>query len=331
MGSPDRRSPFGVDAMADRVRGLVESNAFRGTVIGLILAAGIVVGLETYYPPGTGLGDTLLAIDWIILVLFTVEITLRLLAYGRRPWRFFLDGWNVFDFVIVAVCWAPVGSHYAAVLRLARVLRLLRLVSAVPRLQVIVMALLHAIPSIVYVGVLMALLFYMYAVIGVALFGKNDPIHFGTLHDAGISLFRTITLEDWTDLMYINMVGSDRYGYDLSPGVDRVPRAQPVLSVLYFTSFVMLGTMIVLNLFIGIVLSSMNEAQAVQAKRLAERRLARAQGSGDERAASVEKLRAELDELALETAKIGERLRIVRGALSDDTPLERSDSPDSGG
>ncbi len=292
-----------------------ESRWFRGTVIGLILLAGVIVGLETYWPAGTAFGEVLLAADWAILVLFTVEIAVRLGAYGSRPWRFFASGWNVFDFVIVGVCWLPLGGHYAAVLRLARVARLMRLASALPRLQVIVVALFHAVPSIAYVGVLMLLLFYMYAVLGVALFGKNDPVHFGTLHDAAVSLFRTITLEDWTDLLYTNMWGSANYGYELMPGVERESHAQPLVAAAYFVSFVLIGTMIVLNLFIGVVLSSMSEAQAVQAKRLAEKRVARAQASGDARAASIEAARAELDELALEHDRLAERARALRMRL----------------
>ena len=291
---------------------VTESLVFRGVVVGLIVLAGVVVGLETYFPPGTAAGDALLAIDWVIVVLFTVEVAMRMGAYGRRPWRYFGDPWNVFDFVIVAVCWLPVGGHYAAVLRLARVARLMRLFSAVPRLQVIVAALFHAVPSIAYVAVLMGLLFYMYAVVGVSLFGKNDPVHFGTLHDASISLFRTVTLEDWTDLLYINMLGSAEYGYEGMESLTGGSRGQPVVAVVYFVSFVLLGTMIVLNLFIGVVLSSMSEAQAVQAKRLAARRAAKAAALGDERGASMESVRAELDELALESERLGERARALR-------------------
>ena len=173
-----------------------------------------------------------------------------------------------FDFIIVAICLIPASGSFGPVLRLFRLLRVMRLLSAVPKLQILVSALLKSLPSMVYVSLLLFLLFYVYGVAGVFFFGANDPVHFGHLGDALLSLFRIVTLEDWTDVMYLQIYGSDIYqGYNLSaadlaanyPPLE--PQAQPILGVIYFVSFVLLGTMIMLNLVIGVIVNGMDNAR----------------------------------------------------------------------
>ena len=208
--------------------------------------------LEIWWPAT----DVLLhALDALVLWIFVVEAALKIARHGRHWYRYYSDPWNVFDFLIVVVCFLPIGGQYAAVLRLARVLRALRLVTAVPRLQLLVGSLLKSIPSLAYVGLLLGVLFYIYAVLGVFMFRGNDPVHFQDLGTALLTLFRVVTLEDWTDVMYIQMYGSDAYpGYaDFAQAhLREASRALPVIAVAYFVTFVMLGTMIVLNLFIGV-------------------------------------------------------------------------------
>lgn len=226
-------------------RRLVDHSAFKGTIVAVILLAGLVVGLETHSGLVARHGTLLHALDKIILGIFVMEICLKLGAEFPRPWRYFRDPWNNFDFVIVAVCLLPFDSEFAAVLRLARVLRVLRLVTVLPKLQILVGALLKSIPSMGYVGLLLSILFYIYAVTGVFFFGKADPLHFGSLGDALLTLFGVITLEGWTGLMY-----------DLLRGNSGV---HPAKVVVYFLSFVLFGTMIMLNLFIGVIMNSMQE------------------------------------------------------------------------
>ena len=118
-----------------------------------------------------------------------------------------------------------------------------------------------------YVCILLFLLFYMYGAMGVFLYGDNDPIHFRNLQTALLSLFRVTTLEDWTDVMYINMYGSDNYGYspeDLARWTP-VPTASPLGAAFFFVSFVLIGTMVVLNLVIGVIMNSMDEMNAEMA------------------------------------------------------------------
>ena len=240
---------------------LVSARWFQPLIITVILAAGVLVGLETYPQLSQRHGAWFKGLDRIILAIFVLEIALKLGAQGRKPWRFFHDPWNAFDFVIVAVCLLPLDGHYLAVLRLVRILRVLRLVTALPRLQLLVGALLKSIPSMGYVGMLLFLLFYIYAVMGTFMFGANDPMHFGSLQSALLSLFRIVTLEDWTDIMYIQMHGSASYAIEGFAGATQ-SRAMPVTAVVYFVSFVLLGTMVMLNLFIGVIMNGMNEARS---------------------------------------------------------------------
>lgn len=291
-------------SLVQKLREIAEAGWFHAVVVGVILVAAINVGLETYPAVMDRAGPILLWLDKLIVGIFVVELIIRLGAHWPRPWRFFLSGWNVFDFVIVAVCLLPLGGPYAAVLRLARVLRVLRLITVIPRLRILVIALLHAIPSIIYVTLLLVLLFYVYGVMGTVLFGKNDPVHFGTLQHSMFSLLRTVTLEDWTDLYYTQSLGSAQYP---PPGIERYPAAKPqpmpIVAALYFVSFVIFGTMIVLNLFIGVVISSMTEAQAENARAVLDQR---AQGEGLE--SQMIALERQMSEMADQLGRLREVL-----------------------
>ena len=246
-------------------KAIADSPKFQNTITFLIILAGVLVGMETYPAMEEAYGTYLHFADKVILGAFIVEIVVKMAAEGNKPWRYFLDPWNVFDFVIVAAALMPFGGSAATVLRLLRLLRVLKLVRALPRLQLLVSALLKSIPSMGYVSILLFLLFYVYAVAAVFMWGENDPVHFGTLQTAIVSLFRAVTLEDWTDLMYINMQGCDAYGYDGMMAMCTAPSASPIGAALFFISFVLVGTMIILNLFIGVIMKGMDEAQDEQA------------------------------------------------------------------
>ncbi|MCC7508371.1 MAG: ion transporter [Planctomycetes bacterium] len=270
--------------MVKLAKRVTEHKWFQAFIIGVIVLAGVVVGIETYHQFYADHHFIIHLLDQIILGIFTVEIVLKLIAKWPKPHHFFKDRWNIFDFVIVAACFIPMGESTAAlipVLRLVRILRVFRLVTALPRLQLIVGALLKSIPSMGYVVVLLGLHFYIFAAAAVFFFGANDPWHFGDLQRALLSLFRGVTLEDWTDLMYIQMYGSDHYGYNpemdawaQAHGFTRVSTAHPLLGALFFVSFIISGAMVILNLFIGVIMSGMNEMQAeAENEALAKRRV----------------------------------------------------------
>ncbi len=223
---------------------IVHAPWFQRAIIAVILLAGALAGIETDAGMVAAHGTLLGALDAIVLGVFIVEVILKLMSHGSRPLDYFRDGWNVFDFVIVALCLLPMDSQFAMVLRLGRALRLLRLVSALPKLQLLVGCLVKSFSSMGYVGLLLGLMFYMYAIVGVQLFGAHDKDHFGSLAKAFLTLFQTITLDDWK-FLFTSASGSS-----------------PAIAAIYFVSFILLGTMIMLNLFIGIIMNSMSEMHA---------------------------------------------------------------------
>ncbi len=250
---------------------IIKAKLFDNFIIGIILFAGLLVGVQTYKEFANRHIEILTFLDSLVLAIFTLEAMIKILAEGKRPINYFRNAWNVFDFLIVTVCLMepllPLDAEFLPILRLARILRVLRLVTVVPKLQLIVGTLLKSIPSMFYVCILLFLLFYMYGAMGVFLYGDNDPIHFRNLQTALLSLFRVTTLEDWTDVMYINMYGSDSYGYspeDLARWTP-VPTASPLGAAFFFVSFVLIGTMVVLNLVIGVIMNSMDEMNAEMA------------------------------------------------------------------
>lgn len=258
--------------MVDFCRRISTAPWFQNFILGFILLAGVVVGMQTYREFEADHRQILNLADQIILGIFVLEVLIKIIAEGKSPWNYFRDPWNIFDFAIVAICLLPIqNSQFIAVLRLARVLRVLKLVSAIPRLQVLVNAVLKSIPSIGYVFLLGLLHFYIYGCMATFLFSENDPVHFRNLQTSMLSLFRAVTLEDWTDLMYINMYGSAQYGYDAATyeslkviGItkDQIKSsAHPLMASVFFVSFILTGAMIVLNLFVGVMLTGMDDAR----------------------------------------------------------------------
>ena len=294
--------------MQARLNRILDSRLFQGFIITMIIIAGILVGLSTFPSIEARFGSLIETLDWVILGIFTIEIGIKMAALWPRPHKFFADGWNVFDFVIVAVCFLPIGGSYVAVLRLFRLLRVLRLVTMIPRLQVLVTCMLKSLPSMGYVTILLFLLFYIYAVMGTLLFGKNDPVHFGNLWVSLLSLFRAVTLEDWTDLMYIQMFGSDQYEGFNQALVGAEPRAMPILGAFYFVSFVLIGTIIMLNLVIGVIINGMDEAQREVADRAIHEALTH-ENEGIASAAAKEKELNELKRKLLEVTEALDRLK----------------------
>jgi len=252
--------------MARLCQRIVASAAFNQLILALIVTSGALVGLETYpqFSPSTQVGQWILFVQDVILWMFVVEALLKIIAQGSKPWRYFLNPWNLFDFSIVAICFLPFG-HFAVVFRMARLLRALRLLTVLPDMQVLVSALLRAIPSLGSVGVLLLLHFYVYSVMATFLFAQNDPIRFGRLESSMLTLFQVLTLEGWNDVFNTQYLGSDRMYDDewkTLAGDTRVSLAQPGPAAAFFVSFIVIGTMIVLNLFTGVIISSMEATRA---------------------------------------------------------------------
>ncbi|WP_026675005.1 ion transporter [Alkalihalobacterium bogoriense] len=221
---------------------IVEHKVFTSTIIALIIVNAIIVGLETYPNLYTAYKDWFYFMDNILLWIFTVEIALRFIAVG--PKRFFTNSWNWFDFIIVAAGHIFVGAHFVTVLRILRVLRVLRAISVIPSLRKLVDALLLTIPALGNIMILMSIIFYIFAVIGTMLFKEVAPEYFGNLQLSLLTLFQVVTLESWAS------------------GVMRPIFAEVPWSWLYFVIFILVGTFIVFNLFIGVIVSNVEKANA---------------------------------------------------------------------
>ncbi|MBK19764.1 MAG: hypothetical protein CMM52_13100 [Rhodospirillaceae bacterium] len=231
------------------LREWVESAPFRYTVLVIIFINAIVLGLETEASVIAEVGDMLHLIDKIILWIFVVELILRMYAHGPR---FFLDPWGVFDFIIVAIALFPASEEFS-VLRALRILRALRLISGVPRMRRVVEALLRAVPGIGSVAALLLLVFYVFSVIATKLFGTAFPQWFGTIGESMYSLFQIMTLESWS-------MGIVR------PVMEEYPEAWA-----FFVPFIIISSFTVLNLFIAIIVDSMQTLHADEEERTVER------------------------------------------------------------
>ena len=221
---------------------LAAAPVFNGLIIAMILITALGLGLETSQTVHVRFGS---AIQWayhVALAVFVFEAAVKLTAVSPRFERYFKDGWNLFDFVILVLAFLPEAGEFALIARLARLLRVLRVVTVIPQLRVIVSTLIRSLPGLANVGLLMSTVFYVYAIAGVHLFRDHDPTHWRNLGIALLSLFRVMTLEDWTDIMYVAM--------ELHP-----------MAWLFFVSFVMLAAVIMINLVIAVVINNLHDAR----------------------------------------------------------------------
>ena len=219
----------------ERVRDWVESSKVQNFIIGVIVINAITLGMETSSTLMSGMGDVLVALDHTALAIFVVEIALKL--YGRG-FGFFKSGWNIFDFVIVAIALMP-SSGALSVLRSLRILRALRLMSMVPQMRKVIQALISAIPGMLSIVGLIGLIFYVAAVLSTKLYGATFPEWFGSIGASMYTLFQVMTLESW------------------SMGIVR-----PVMEVhpqawIFFVPFILVTSFAVINLFIGVIVDAM--------------------------------------------------------------------------
>ena len=219
----------------DRLKAVIESNGFQNFIIGVIILNAVTLGLETSATAMSVAGPVLGLLDRAALIVFVIELLLKLLVYRLR---FFRDAWNVFDFLIVSVTLIPAGQSIT-VLRSLRILRALRLISVFPSMRKVVQALLRAIPGMGSVVALLSLVYYVAAVMATKLFSASFPEWFGTIGASTYSLFQIMTLESWS-------MGIVR------PVMEVYPQAW-----IFFITFILLTTFAVLNLFIAIIVDAM--------------------------------------------------------------------------
>lgn len=264
--------PTPVSVAPSPAQRLVEAPVFQRFIIAVILVNAITLGLETSAAVMATAGPLLLVLDKIALSIFVAELGLKLWVYRAR---FFRDGWNIFDFSIVAISIAPlVGMTWGgnlSVLRALRILRVLRLLSVVPQMRAVIQALFGALPGMGAIIAVLGLVYYVSAVLATKLFGQSFPDWFGSIGESMYTLFQIMTLESW------------------SMGIVR-----PVMEVypyawVFFVPFIVLVTFAVLNLFIAIIVNSMQALHDADTKAEAEERERKAH---EERTAMVDELRA---------------------------------------
>jgi voltage-gated sodium channel len=236
---------------------------FGNATLVVIIIAAVLIGAQTYKSLENNaiVGPFMNICDLIILIYFTVECILKIIARKGEPWMYFTEGWNIFDFIVVAACYMPFGGSTVAVLRLMRLLRVTKLFKSLTQLQIIMNGLVHGMTSIGYIGMLMSLMFYVFGIIGIQIFRANDPVHFGSLHLTFVTLFRCATFEDWTDVMYVAQYGCNIYSYGYFTHRCENNESWGLWSPLYFITFIVFSALIMLNLVIGSICGAMDDAQ----------------------------------------------------------------------
>lgn len=276
-------------SVPDRLARVVQAHWFTTAVLVVIVVNAVALGLETYAGIDERWGDELELVNDVCLALFVVELVLRIGAFGRRPWDFFRDGWNVFDFVVVAIAFVPGIRSSSTLLRLARLARVVRIVRLFPDLRVLLAGVWRSIPPLFAIGLATGMLLFVYGMVGWTLFADELPDDWGNIGSAMLTLFVMLTLENFPTYMDAGM--------EVHPW-----------SWVYFVSFVLIAAFVVINVLIGIVLNSMEEAREAERRNAVRERLGVDRPGPvdpDASAPVVERigiLRAALDELEAELA-----------------------------
>ncbi|MCB1193245.1 MAG: ion transporter [Leptospiraceae bacterium] len=235
-----------------------ESNVFDNFILIVITISAILIGLETDRELAGKYNDLFHYADMVILGIFVFEIFFKLYAFSPKPLRYFSDSWNIFDFSIVAISILPYIIHSSVnveaiialrSLRLARVFRIFRFISILKPLQMLVGTLIRSLPSLGYVALLILILFYVYGSIGIFLFSETDPEHYSSLPMSILTLFQTITGEGWPDLLAI-----------------QIAKSNTLVASIFYVSFIVIGSMIILNLLIGVIVSELDNIKQIDAK-----------------------------------------------------------------
>ena len=231
---------------------LVYSQPFELLIAFVILVNACALAILTMPDLEFGVRTACEDIDQICFSIYVFELLLRILSYGTKPWKFFGKGWNIFDFIVIAV--SPIFSGQTAVLRLLRLLRLVRIFRFLPEVRVLTTSIVRSLPPLMSLAVLIFVALFMYGMLGHYLFGIKDPENWGSITRAMTSLFILLTLENFPNY--------------LEAGVAISPWALP-----YFLSYVFVIVFTVLNVLIGVVLNAMDEAREENRQRKMEKNL----------------------------------------------------------
>jgi len=231
-------------ALRPRLREFFASLGWEKFILVVIAINAVTLGLETSPWMRQQLGSTLDFVSQIVIIIFIIEIILRIYAHG---WEFWRRPWSVFDFAVVMISVSPSTGEFS-VLRALRILRVLRLVSIIPSMRRVVTGLLNALPGMGSIMALLLLLLYVFSVMATNLYGEKFPEMFGSLGGSAFTLFQVMTLEGWA-------------GDVVRPVMKVYPWAW-----IYFSIFILTTSFAVLNLFIGIIVDAMQSVQEEEHK-----------------------------------------------------------------
>lgn len=245
---------------------LADSTAFNVAIFGVILANAVTLGLETYDEFYAEHHEILRALDRTFLAIFVAELLIRFVAVGANPKRFFRSGWNTFDFVVIGAVFVPGLRENATILRLLRLARIARVVRLLPDLRVLTLAIARSIPASLSLVVMGVLVLFVYGMVGWTAFGDSHPEEYGDIGTAMLTLFVTLTLENFPDQLEI---GRETSGW----------------GTLYFISYALVAAFLLFNILIGIVINSMEEAREIEHVRQRDAEREAALKRGDDPAA----------------------------------------------
>jgi voltage-gated sodium channel len=283
---------------------IAASTRFQAFIFSVIVVNAIALGLGTYDGIEDEAGTLLTVVSEVCVGIFVIELLIRIAAYGRRPHDFFRDGWNVFDFVVITAAFAPGVRESTTLLRLARLLRVVRIVTVLPEFRIIVRGMVRSLPPLGSLALMGVLLMYVYGMVGWILFHEGDPENWGTLGESMLTLFVMMTLENW-------------------PAIMDSAQAIHSWSWAYFVTYIVLASFLLFNVVIAVVLTSMEAAREEDARlgRALRRELREAEEViHDEREELVEAMRSlrdAVDELEDRLERTGDGAGPARGARAE--------------
>lgn len=232
---------------------LADATSFNTAMLLVILANAVVLGVETYDHLEDEYYTTLHTLNDLFLGVFIIELGIRLIAHGKKPLQFFRSGWNIFDLFVVIGAFIPGVRENATLLRLMRLARIIRVIRLLPDLRIFTIAIARSLPGVLSLAIMALTLMYLYGMVGWLLFGDKLPQHYGTIGEAMLTTFVLLSLENFPTYLEEAMKVS-------------------AWAVPYFVSYVLIASFLLLNIFIGVVINSMDEARAIEAMRDLEER-----------------------------------------------------------
>lgn len=266
--------------LREKLKNFIEHKYTVNFILFVIVFNAVILGLMTYTWINNICGSELQILCDTCVIIFTIEMLIKLYVYKGS---FFKDGWNVFDFTLVAISWIPTGGVFSSfrAFRVLRALRALRLIARLQKLRIIVQAIIESVPNVAWASVLLLLIFYIFSIMGTTMYAENFPEYFGTIGKSMFTLFQIMSLDDWATEL-----------------------ARPISAVypfawVYFISFILVSAFIVMNVIVGVIVNAISEISEYNKK-----------------VQTLKKLQKSTD-LEKELSKLKKQIQIVENLIAD--------------